>query len=432
MSNNPNQSRPAVGDYPCYSDDWTRTEPDLVVYLPTKPPFAEEASDHVLVDVTPGGDLLAIWTSATVQGAHDYCVVHARSTDDGVTWTTPDPIAAPEKLGNYCNFGWPVISKSGRIYVFYNFAPGIGEGFINGIMRCKYSDDDGHTWIDGGVEIPYRRSKFDHPDPSVLSRCIVWQKPIRDARDRPIVPLTRSTAAFVKPPSKDKNTLESRCEFIRYDNIDDGPDPKDIELTFLPDDEDLIWVPVTFEPEASEGYTFCQEPGIVLLPDGRLFTEMRTINGQIWYTVSDDGGHTFRPTEILRFKDDGNPVLNPCAPSPMFRLDDGRFLLFMQNHDGYGYGGHGPSDLNSRRPQFFVVGEFRPDAHQPVWFSDPKMIFDTQNVGVFPHFYKWLSMYASLTEHSGRRKFWYADRKTFVLGRHITDKMLDDMTVPDA
>ena len=53
-------------------------------------------------------------------------------------------------------------------------------------------------------------------------------------------------------------------------------------------------------------------------------------------------------------------------------------------------------------------------------FNEPKIVFDTQNVGVFPHFYKWLSMYASLTEHSGRRKFWYADRKTFVLGRRMT------------
>ena len=26
--------KPEVGHYPCYNDDWTRTEPDLALYLP--------------------------------------------------------------------------------------------------------------------------------------------------------------------------------------------------------------------------------------------------------------------------------------------------------------------------------------------------------------------------------------------------------------
>ncbi len=429
--------KPSSGQYDCYNDDWVRTDPDLVLYLPSEPAFAAEGNDHLLVEVTPGGDLLAIWAMAdqhppAAGNSVLYRVVFARSRDNGVTWTAPRTLAAPTRHGTYTNFGWPVISKTGRIYVFYNFAPGVGEGFINALMRCKYSDDDGHTWIDAGIDIPYRRSsKFDHPDPRVLSRCIVWQKPIRDAKDRPVVAFTRSTNDYVFPASKDKNFKECRCEFIRYENIDEGPHPKDLKLTYLPEDEDLISVPVSFEPEKSEGYTFCQEPGLVLLPDGRLFAAMRTANGQVWYSVSEDEDDLkWRPSEMLRFKDGGDPILNPVAPTPMFRLSDGRYLLFMQNHDGYGYGGHGPMDLNSRRPQFFVVGEYRPGAHQPVWFSQPKMIFDTQSVGIFPHYFKWLSMYASLTEHQGKRIFWYTDRKIFVLGRYITDEMLTDMTVP--
>ena len=340
--------KPKVGDHPCYSDDWTRTNPDLAIYLPEQPPYAAEASDHVLVEVTSGGDLLAIWTYATRENVSDNSVMYARSSDDGRTWTAPTPIAAPQQPGTYCNFGWPVISRAGRIYVFYNFAKGVGEGFINAVMRCSYSDDDGCTWVDAGIDIPYRRNdKYDHPDPSLDSRCIVWQKPIRDAKDRPVAGLTRCTAAYVKPTSKENGLAECRCEFIRYDNIDEGPEPQDLEITFLPDDEDLVSVPATFEPEQSMGITFCQEPGLVLLPDGRLFAAMRTANGQVWYSVSDDDGHTFGPSEILRFRDGGEPLLNPVAPTPMFRMGDGRFLLFIQNHDGYGYGGRGPLDLNS-------------------------------------------------------------------------------------
>ena len=430
----PTGEKPTVGSHPCFSDDWTRTDPDLVVYLPTEPPFTIEANDHILVGVTPGGDLLAIWNLATKYGPGfyaDHRIASARSTDGGVTWTAPRVLAAPEKPGTYCLLGWPVMSKAGRIYVFYNFAPGIGEGYLNGIMRCKYSDDDGYTWADGGVDIPYRRTKFDHPDPQVPCRCIVWQKPVRDAKGRQIVPISRETARYLKPVSGPLETDPGdwRVEFLRYDNIDEGPDPADLRMTFLPDDEDLICVPCQLG--GGTGKSFCQEASLALLPDGRLFAPMRTANGQVWYTVSEDDGHTWRPTEVLKFKDDGDPLLNPVAPTPIYELEAGRYILFMQNHDGYGYGGRGPLDQDARRPQFFVVGQFRPGAHQPVWFSQPKMIFDTQFVGVFPLYKKWLSMYASFTHYKGKRILWYSDRKIFVLGRYITDGMLAGMTVPD-
>ncbi len=426
---------PVEGDYECYSGDWRRTNPDLVLSLPKEPTSYGEHQDHVLVDVTPGGDLLAIWTLSVTESA--LAVVYARSTDGGVSWTEPQWIDGPRgEPGQDCSFGFPVISKNGRIYCFYNESYGIGEGRINALLRCKYSDDDGHSWIGSDVKTRFRRTKWDHPDPEVLERCIVWQKPVRDAKGRHIVPATRSTASEVRPPLDASHMGawapfgECRSEFLRFENIDDEPRPEDVQITFLPDDEDLVEVTISFEPHASQGYSFCQEPGIVLLPDGRLFTEMRTSNGQIWYTVSDDDGHTWRRTEILRYRDGGDFVLNPIAPSPMFRLEDGRYLLFLQNHDGWGYGGRGPLALESRRPQFMAVGEFRPDAHQPVWFSEPMLLFDTQKVGVYPLYMWWLSMYASLTEHNGKRIFWYTDRKVFSLGRYITDEMLAPLTVP--
>ena len=161
-------------------------------------------------------------------------------------------------------------------------------------------------------------------------------------------------------------------------------------------------------------------------------TVMRTRNGQIWYTVSDDHGHSWRPTEMLRYKDDGEPMENPVSPTPLYRLNDGRYLQLLQNHDGWGYGAVGIGDSNSsRRPQFISLGEYRPDAHQPIWFSDPVLLFDTNCVGVPPFYKWWLSMYASLTELNGERIFWYSDRKVFGLGRYITDEMLAEMPVPE-
>ena len=75
--------------------------------------------------------------------------------------------------------------------------------------------------------------------------------------------------------------------------------------------------------------------------------------------------------------------------------------------------------------------EYREGAHQPIWFSEPYFFCDTNMVGVFPHYKKWLSMYASLTDRDGERIFWYVDRKMFALGRYITDEMLAGLTVPE-
>ena len=428
----------AITTQQCYSNDWRRTNPDFAVYLPTEPPYHAEAADHTMVDYTPGGDLLAIWTSASKHGGIDQHIAVSRSTDGGVNWTEKGVVAAAgPKPGQKAQWGFPVVSRAGRIYVFYNRSTGTGPPGLMALIECQYSDDDGYTWLDGGIEFPYRQTRFDHPDPSIPSAGIIWQKPIRDSKGRQVVALTHTAHPFVRPLSDASHMgggatdfLENRCEFLRFDNIDEGPDPKDLKFTWLPDDEELISVPVSFEPQASLGYTFCQEPGLELLPDGRLFTVMRTTNGNIWYTVSDDDGHSWRETEVLLYEDGGEPMLNPIAPTPLFRFEDGRYLTFLQNHDGYGYDGKGPRDLNSRRPQFLAVGEYRKGAHQPVWFSEPLLFCDTDMVGVFPDYMYWLSFYSSFTEREGKRVLWYTDRKMFFLGRYITDEMLAELTVP--
>jgi hypothetical protein len=416
----------------CYSDDWRRTDPDFAVFLPTEPSYHPEAADHFLVDYTPRGDLLAILTVCSRLDGADFSVVHMRSNDGGVSWSTPAVIDGPgRKPGQVAAYGFPVISRSGRIYCFYHKSTGIGDSLQHSHLRCKYSDDDGYTWNDGGVDFPFRRSKYDHPDPTVLPQCIVWQKPIRDSKGRLMVGVSHWTSSYLRPRlMPNVGGKEIRSEFFRFDNIDEGPDPKDLKLTWLQNDDTMVEVPAEYEPAASDGRVFAFEPAPTLLPDGRLFLSIRTGNGNIWYSVSEDDGETWRQTEVLRYRDGGEPILNPDSPAPIYGLEDGRYILFMQNHDGYGHGGQGPFELNARRPQFLAVGEFQPGAHQPIWFSEPLLFADTQNVGVFPLYFKWLSMYASLTERDGQRTFWYTDRKIFALGRHITDEMLAGLTIP--
>ena len=417
----------------CYTDDWLRTNPDYVIYLPKTPGERDEYADHIHVFYTPGGDLMCIWTQAAYESAPDMRVVYSRSQDGGKTWLPIQVIDEPKHKNITPALGFPLISRSGRMYCLYNQNLSYGDqGLFNGPLRVKYSDDDGHTWIASGVDIPWRRTRFDHPDPKVSPTGIVWQQPLRDGKNRMIVGFTRwsSPMAYPRPIGGNRNHLDTQCELMRFDNVDDGPHPKDLKITWLPDEEGTIRVSPEIEPEASRGYSLAQEPGIALLPDGRLFMTMRTVTGYIWYTVSEDHGHSWQPTQPLRYRDNGEKIEHPKSPEPLYRLVDGRYLLFYHNHRGYRDGATGPWDMDARRPIYMTVGEFRPEAEQPIWFSQPKFLFDTQKVRVGVTRLWWLAMYASLTEHRGQRTFWYSDRKQFVLGKNITDEMLADMTVP--
>jgi hypothetical protein len=158
---------------------------------------------------------------------------------------------------------------------------------------------------------------------------------------------------------------------------------------------------------------------------------MRTNSGRIWYTISADQGVTWRKTEPLRYRDGGEPLLNPVSPCPIFSLDRGDFVLLFNKNDGHSAGHKGPEDRAARRPAFLCRGEFRPEAHQPVWFSRPKLLVDNDRVRWGPPGRGRLeaAAYCSLTEHAGTRVLWYPDRKGFLLGKIITDRWLADMTV---
>jgi len=419
-----------MSQHECYTEEWQRTYPDFVVYLPARPGVRDEYADHIHVFYTPGGDLMAVWTQASYESAPDTRVVFSRSVDGGRTWMPIEVMDEPQAPKMCPSLAFPLVSRSGRIYCLYNQHLGHSErgALFSGVLRAKYSDDDGHTWIASRVEIPWRRTRFDHPDPKVPSDCIVWQQPIRDARDRMIVGFSRWSSGMVypRPVGGNRNHLDTQCELMCFDNVDEGPDPEDLSITWLPDEEGTIRVSCGIEPDASRGYSLAEEPAIVLLPDGRLFMIMRTVTGRIWHTVSEDHGHSWHPPEPLCYRDGGDEVLHPKSPAPLYRLQDGRYLLFFHNHDGHGYGATGPWDMEARRPIFVATGEYRPDAHQPIWFGEPKFLFDTQKVTAGVTALTWLAMYASLTERDGRRIFWYADRKQFVLGKCITDEMFSE------
>ncbi|MCK5120215.1 MAG: exo-alpha-sialidase [Candidatus Latescibacteria bacterium] len=402
----------------CYTEEWKRSNPDFAVYLPGAAIGRDTDNVHFLVIETPGGDLLGSWTQATYEAADNSCVVCARSTDGGATWSEPMEMDGPNEARYHtAYYAFPVVSRSGRIYYFYVKHLGIVDVArnITGIMRCRYSDDDGHTWAPP-VEIPFkRREHIDSPDTSIPPNWVAYVKPVRDSKGRWIEPFSHWTS-LAHP-----QTANCHIEMMRFENMDEGPDPKDIEITWLPGKP--------MKPVSDFTLTGLMEPCIVLLPDKRLFMTLRTGTGCIWYSVSEDDGATWRDAEPLRYQDGGERVLHPESPCPIYALQDGRFLLQYHNNDGSGSIGSMPlwtaPYFFSRRSLFLAVGEFRPKSHQPIWFTRPKRLADSDGVSAGVQYRTEMGTYGSLTEQGGKRILWYPDRKHFLLGKIISDELLE-------
>lgn len=410
-----------------------RTEPDYVVFKPGSLDGSsrDTGNEHFLVFDGPDGGLLAVWTQSTIEGRPDQRIVFSRSDDKGETWRPPRVVAGPASTGGtMASWGFPLVSQSGRIYVIYSRHIGVNDIFTHttGLMACIFSDDAGESWSVEQV-IPMPRSRWDNPDPNVPSNWIVWQKPERLSEGRYFAGFTRWVSPAVRPaaPIKVWWAEASVVEFMRFENIDDDPEPRDIEISYFMSDDQALHVGLVGHPDVS----VVQEPSIVALPDGRLFCILRTTTGHPFYTVSNDAGRTWRKPEVLRRSDDGPALLHPCSPCPIYDIGGGRCVLFYHNHDGH-FDGWGPMETSHhRRPINLALGEYRSEARQPIWFSEPKFLFDNDGV---PLGYGGgrcdLAMYASMTFAEGTPVLWYPERKFFLLGKRITDETLEGLQAP--
>ncbi len=422
-----------------------RSAPDYIVYRPGSVDGStfDTGNEHFLVFDGPDGSLMAVWTQSTHEGAGDHRIVFARCDDEGSpasggqAWSAPLRIAGPGKpgAGHIASWEFPLVSRSGRIYVIYNQYQGrddVGPTFT-GTMDCVCSDDLGKTWS-APHTIPMKRSPYDHPDSSVPSNWIVWQKPIRDLSGRPLTGFTRWVSKAVRtPPHVNSWTAwESVVEFMRFHNIDADPEPRDIEITYSAWGDEALRVPHYDHPLLS----IAQEPSLVRLPDKRLFCTMRTMSGFIWYSLSaDDGLSWCSPRPLLR-RDHGLPILQPICCCPIYEYSAGTYLLLHHNNDGR-FEGSRPEQANrNRRPAFIALGKYRPDAEQPIWFSPSKQLMDNDGVGIGPLKRIDIGVYPSVTNRSRRtdRKgnfvLWHPDRKFFLLGKRITSEWLSDLEVP--
>jgi len=411
-----------------------RTRPDRILYDPTggRSQAWDDTTflwlnEHVLVQEMDSASLLATWTSEHI-GAEVWLqrVMASTSRDGGRTWTEPVCVDGSGIDGGL-EAAWqvPVVAHGGHIYLFYTYG---NRGWFASGLRCRTSDDHGRTWS-APADLPtFPKTAIDSPDPKKTPVWICCSGPHRDSRGRVLIPYTRWAQNPAIPAGVgDPRDLYSHIEVLCLENLVESPDPRDMVFRWLNLDS-----PVTAPHPKVPGASIAQEPYLANLPDGRLFISLRTNLGQVWYSVSDDGGTTWRKAEPMRDRDGGRILQQPSAPCPVFGLVRGDFVMLFNNNDGTAFGAPHVWDVANRRPAYLARGEFRADAHQPIWWSAPRLLIDNDAVAWGPPGRGRLeaAAYCSLTEHQDQRILWYPDRKGFLLGRILPDSFLDSLAVP--
>lgn len=183
-------------------------------------------------------------------------------------------------------------------------------------------------------------------------------------------------------------------DFLRFENLDADPDCGDLEITLLTPDEQSLRFPIAGHPERS----LVQEPSIVELPDGRLFAVMRSVSGHPVCAQSRDGGEHWSRPEILTYGDGLPPLAHPLSPCPCYRLNETEYLLFFHNH-GADFGPWRNHDGRGRRPIYLSLGRFAPGDGQPLRFSAPISLMDSDNVELNRR--SDLALYSSFEEVDG-------------------------------
>ena len=375
---------------------------DFTVFVPSQPGNRFNDHFHVLEDPARGL-LYAFWTQGSFETANDERVVFSKSADGGRSWTEPVMLAGSPSLDNpqpVAAWQQPMISRSGRIYLLWNQETTVKK-HLQGILCGRYSDDAGTTWSQPET-VPFPiRFQADPQDPSLPPIWCMWQRPLRFGQD----------GRYLAGCSRYDRKGIARVEFWQYENIDEDPEIRDIRISFFNTGEQSF---DSSKVERDEAYLpregcITEEACIIGLPVGMIFAVMRTSIGHPVWSVSADNGHTWSRPEVLREKDGGPAILQPCSPCPIYDLKgpearSGHYALFV--HDAFDF--NSPTSYQNRGPLYRRDGVFVPGAHQPVWFEEG-VLFSPRETGN--------SFYTSFTALNGESVLWFGDHKYYLFGK---------------
>ncbi len=325
--------------------------------------------------ITQQGSWLISVTTGEVAGSREHYTYTRRSIDRGRTWEPRARVFDGKPIGAAmdCEMGQLVAVPTPlgpdmvkRIYQFH-IVKDTTQATRFGRLSYTYSEDDGCTWR--GPEGPNSVYWVDAPAYALAPAKNGWHL---------MAPgLIMSNGEWILPiavSTDPKKLADIRAEtvFLVCRNILTAEDPASLAFEFFPPPPHGVEVPLLAAPGESLGH----EPQVVELANRRLMCVMRTGNGYIAYTVSDDYGRTWRPTAPLRYAPEGPIIPNPNCPCPFTRLTDGKYALLYCNNDGTGNGGSGPFDASrNRNPVYISIGrEIKTTDDQPLMFTAPRLL----------------------------------------------------------
>jgi hypothetical protein len=400
---------------------------------------------QVQLCVTPHGTWIACWTQGGYEATPDQRVVVARSTDNGCTWGKEIVIEAagsdyrvPAWIVSYC------VPNTGRVYLFYWYN-------FNGVplrdagdMFFRYSDTDGETWSErhrvgvpktamdrdeygdvhgwnfgqprllptGQVMLTYTKMKRTslYPDGWSLAASNEWQ----------VLP---GTDPATKPTDEQGGSPNNWCTevfFLELSNILTETDPSKLRFSHLPAGDEGLWVSY---PDTNRH--FGQEGTLVGLSGGRLLCVFRSRQGHPFYAISSDRGANWSEPQVLRLCPGGEAFDQPCAPCPMTKMPDGRFVFLFHNTKPEGSGWY------PRDPLWIAVGREAPGVtdNAGLYFTKPKVLVFNDGVPDGP-FKDFEIGYPQFYRIGGRNYVVYANKTCQLRIHAVPDSLMDDAGLP--
>ncbi len=235
-------------------------------------------------------------------------IVRIASDDQGLTWSPPEVVVENQNQAGFNVMSVSLLRlASGKLAMFYIEK----TSWQDSHPQMRLSSDDGATWSEP-------KPVLDAPGYFVLNN----DRVIQTSKGRLVVPL-----AFHR--ARNSDTVSGKS----FDN-------RGIAFWYYSDDEGTTWHEAdTWWAMPVRSNSGLQEPGVVELADGSLFSWCRTDKGSQFGFTSKDAGKSWSPPEPTELK-------SPQGPASIKRLPGSSDLLALYND----HSGKFPFPKNKRNP----------------------------------------------------------------------------------